>query len=312
MGEHVRFETITSDEAGQRVDNYLMAQFRQVPKSRIYRAVRKGEVRIDKKRVKAEYKLQAGDKIRIPPLRVPEKTETSKAGDGLTKLLLKRILYEDDGMFIINKPSGLAVHAGSGVEIGLIEALRQMYPKLKHMDLAHRLDRETSGCIIVAKKRSVLRELHRMLREHEMEKSYQCLCKGRWRGEKQVVKLALEKNHLQSGERVVRVDREGKPSQTTFYVLQHFADATLMRADLQTGRTHQIRVHAAAVKHPVVGDSKYGHREFDKTMRQFGVKRLFLHAWRLAFIAPTTGQRLEVIAELDDDLQQSINRLPNE
>ena len=303
----VRFITIDEGSGGQRIDNFLLKTLKGVPKSRIYRLLRKGEVRVNKARIKPEYKLVSGDSVRIPPVRVAERGEPASVfvSDGLARQLQAAVLYEDEALLIVNKPSGLAVHGGSGVSVGLIEALRQMRPEARFLELVHRLDRDTSGCVMLAKKRSTLKTLHGLLRGDGVDKRYLALVAGRWPSRKLQVKLPLEKNVLQSGERMVRVNPDGKQALTRFAVLRHFAGASLVEARPVTGRTHQIRVHCQAAGHPIVGDDKYGRDEVNEHFRQMGVTRLFLHARSLAF--ELDGRRVEVEAELADDLKSFIN-----
>lgn len=305
----VQYLTIPADFAGQRIDNYLVNLLKSVPKTHIYRILRKGEVRVNKKRVDPDYKLQAGDLVRLPPLHIEEKKIPPTPSQRLRNELAKRIIFEDEKLLIINKLSGIPVHGGSGVSLGIIEALRSMYPKLTQLELVHRLDLETSGCLIIAKKRSVLRELHQLLREGKVRKVYRALTKGHWKPNELRVEESLLKNQLSSGERIVRVHAEGKPSVTLFEPLHIFKQAMLMEAVLETGRTHQIRVHAKHRGHPLAGDEKYGDREFNKHMRQLGLKRLFLHAYSLEFCLPSTGQLIKISAPLDDDLQACLKAL---
>ncbi len=307
----VRYITIESDFASQRIDNFLVTKLKGVPKTRIYRILRKGEVRVNKKRVQPSYRLQAGDQIRLPPMQLGERKAPETPSHSLMEVLASRIIYEDKNLFIINKPSGIPVHGGSKVKMGIVEALRSMYPKLPHLELAHRLDADTSGCLILAKKRGVLKELHELLREGEMTKIYLALTKGHWKSDELRVDVSLQKNHLKSGERIVRVNKEGKPALTVFKTIQSFPNskASLMEARLFTGRTHQIRVHAQYRNHPIAGDEKYGDREFSKEMRQQGLKRLFLHAKSIEFVLASTGQTIRATAPLDEDLVNCLKLL---
>lgn len=309
--EKTSVQHIVIDEnfATQRIDNFLINKLKGVPKTRIYRLLRKGEVRVNKKRVAPSYRLQAGDELRIPPVRVAEGPTLPKPSQRITQLLAERVLFEDKGLLIINKPSGLPVHGGSQVRLGVIEILRMMYPKLPHLELAHRLDADTSGCLVLAKKRSILKELHELFRNGPMKKVYLALTKGQWRASELTVDVPLQKNVLQSGERIVKVTSTGKPSLTVFHPVQVFAEASLMEATLHTGRTHQIRVHAQHRRHPVAGDEKYGDDEFNKKMRQVGLKRLFLHAHRVEFTLPSTEQKVIVSCPLDEDLQGCLTKL---
>lgn len=304
-------EYIIVDEgyAGQRIDNFLLTRLKGVPKTRIYRIVRKGEVRVNKKRIQPGYRLQPGDSIRVPPIRMDEKEAPVAPSRSLQELLSGRILFEDKLFLIINKPAGVAVHGGSGFAIGVVEALKSMYPKLPQLELAHRLDLDTSGCLILAKKRSALRELHELFRSGKTNKMYWVLTRGHWKASDLRVDVSLHKNHLSSGERIVRVDKEGKASLTVFRSLQTFKEATLLEATLHTGRTHQIRVHAQYRGHPVAGDDKYGDKEFNKSMRQYGLKRMFLHARSIAFTLPSTGQLIQVEAPLDADLEGCLSSI---
>ncbi|MGL5532303.1 MAG: 23S rRNA pseudouridine(955/2504/2580) synthase RluC, partial [Plesiomonas shigelloides] len=255
----VQILTVADDEAGQRIDNYLRTRLKGVPKSLLYRILRKGEVRVNKKRIKPEYKLQAGDEVRVPPIRVSEK-EDAPVSAKLTRVaaLADCILYEDDGLIVLNKPSGTAVHGGSGLSFGVIEGLRALRPEARFLELVHRLDRDTSGILLVAKKRSVLRDLHEQLRVKTVQKDYLALVRGQWQKHCKVVQAPLMKNVLQSGERIVRVSAEGKPSETRFEVVERFEQATLVKASPVTGRTHQIRVHTLHAGHPIAFDDKYG------------------------------------------------------
>jgi 23S rRNA pseudouridine955/2504/2580 synthase len=303
---------VENEQEGQRIDNFLITQLKGVPKSKIYNIIRSGEVRVNSGRIKPLYRLVAGDAVRIPPIRVAIRDEASIIYDKRALGVLKsRVLYEDKGLLILNKPSGMAVHGGSGVSLGVIENLRALYPQEKSLELAHRLDRDTSGCLIISKKSSVLKQLHTLLREGEggVEKVYMALVQGNWPKYLKQIDAPLYKNQLSSGERVVKVSPDGKPSLTMFQVLERFGHATLVEARPQTGRTHQIRVHALHAGHAVAGDDKYGEKEFNKHMRQYGCKHLFLHAARVAFTLPDTGQRIEIHAPLDSDLEVCLERL---
>lgn len=309
-GSSVRLVEVPADFAGQRLDNFLLRELKGVPKSHIYRVLRKGEVRVNKGRVKPEYRLQAGDVVRIPPIVVSEAPPPAFIGDDLKQRLEASVIYEDADVLVLNKPSGVAVHGGSGVSFGLIEALRQMRPDCSGLELVHRLDRDTSGCIVLAKRRPVLRHLHEQLREGGMDKRYLALVVGQWPAHRKEVDAPLKKNELRSGERVVRVDAEGKPSLTEFRVIQRFQGATLVEASPITGRTHQIRVHALLAGHPLIGDEKYGEEAVNAQMRGLGFKRLFLHACRLSFRLPGSKEERVFEAPLPDDLQEALKRLP--
>ena len=309
LSQKVRFVTIESDLAGQRIDNFLRTQLKGVPKSMIYRILRKGEVRVNKGRVKPEYKLQADDLIRIPPVRVAEEKDTPNPKLEKVAELENCILFEDDRILVINKPSGTAVHGGSGLSFGLIEGLRALRPDAKFMELVHRLDRDTSGCILIAKKRSALRHLHAQLREGQMDKRYQALVAGQWPENRFKVKAPLLKNVLQSGERLVSVNDTGKPSETRYRILTRYEDATLVEASPITGRTHQIRVHCQHAGHPIACDPKYGDAGFDETMKSRGLKRLFLHAASIQFLHPGTEEQIRFQAPLDEQLTHALKQL---
>lgn len=305
----VRLVEVDDSADGQRVDNFLLKHLKGAPRTLIYRLLRKGEVRVNKGRVKPTYKLRLGDVVRIPPVRLGDAQDKPSPSDKQQQDILKTVIYEDDLILIVNKPSGWAVHGGSGVSLGVIEALRAARPELRQLELAHRLDRDTSGCLMLAKKRSALKMLQDLQRHGRIEKRYLALLAGRWRKGKATVDAPLRKNTLSGGERVVRVDAEGKASRTFFEVLGRYTDATLVEATLDTGRTHQIRVHAAHLGTPILGDPKYGDDAANRRLRELGLRRLFLHAHRLDFTWPDTGKRFSVQAELPDALQAVLNRL---
>ncbi|EFM86755.1 Ribosomal large subunit pseudouridine synthase C [Actinobacillus pleuropneumoniae serovar 2 str. S1536] len=306
----VQFFTISEDEVGQRLDNFLLAKLKGVPKSLIYRIVRKGEVRVNKGRIKPEYKLQPDDVVRVPPVRVAEKNE-APISTKLNKVaeLEDQILYEDEVMLVINKPSGIAVHGGSGLSFGVIEALRALRPQARFLELVHRIDRDTSGILLVAKKRSALRSLHEQLREKVVQKDYLALVRGQWQAHTKVIKAPLLKNELASGERIVRVSEKGKPSETRFSIEERYANATLVKASPVTGRTHQIRVHTQYAGHPIALDDKYGEAEFDSKMKAAGLQRLFLHAYSIRFEHPKTGEEMLITAPLDKTLKGVLAKL---
>ena len=308
----VRYLEIDETRAGQRLDNFLIASLKGVPRSHIYRILRKGEVRINRGRVRPDYRLEAGDVVRIPPMRQSPVRELGAHQAAGFAWLLPRILYEDEDLLIVNKPAGLAVHGGSGIGVGLIEALRGLRPTAPFLELAHRLDRDTSGCLLLAKSRPALLALHRMLREGRMEKHYIALVAGVWRGGAREVSVALEKNQLRSGERRVEVAEEGKEATSRFTPHRRFGFATLMEIRLFTGRTHQARVHAAHLGHPIAGDDKYGDREFNRRLHLLGLKRLFLHARRLRFTHPQSACKIEVDAPLPEELSSLLERLTRE
>ncbi|MCQ8129203.1 23S rRNA pseudouridine(955/2504/2580) synthase RluC [Methylomonas rivi] len=299
----VQWLEISEANTEQRLDNFLISYLKGVPKTRIYRMVRKGEVRVNKGRVDVSYKLVLGDIVRIPPVRVAEKNDEVIVQPTLKYSLENHILYEDEGFIVLNKPSGFAVHGGSGVQSGVIEALRQIRPQQKFLELVHRLDKETSGCLLIAKKRSVLKVLHELFRGDGIRKTYLALLAGQFKRKKQLVDVPLLKNVNQGGERMVTVSQAGKSAETLFTRLKAFEDATLVHAAPKTGRTHQIRVHAAWLGHPIVADDRYGEDAVNKTFKKRGYKRLFLHAEQLQFLHPVTGQALHFTAPLPDDLQ---------
>ncbi len=308
----VSFVEIDDDQAGQRLDNFLMARLKGVPKSKIYNVIRKGEVRVNKGRAKPDYKIALGDEIRIPPIRIAEKEPLAKPSNVMTKLLEQSIVYESDGLLVINKPAGLAVHGGSGVSLGLIETLRQMRPDARYLELVHRLDRDTSGCIMVAKKRSMLRHLQAALREKNhsgIRKIYHALVVGRWPQSCRRIDAPLLKTEVANDERIVRVHADGKPSLTEFKVLKNYTNCTLIEARPITGRTHQIRVHAQHAGHSLVGDEKYGDDIFNASMRGLGMKRLFLHAAELGFYLPDAKELTLVQAPLATDLANVLQKL---
>ncbi|MDA8561811.1 RluA family pseudouridine synthase [Gammaproteobacteria bacterium] len=299
----VQFLTITEEVAGKRIDNYLINLLKGVPKTHIYKILRKGEVRVNKKRIKQTYRLAIDDLVRIPPLNLDEKGLPASPSKNLVSFLASRILFEDENLIVINKPSGLSVHGGSGAKHGLIEILRSMYPKLKQLELVHRLDKPTSGCLLVAKKVSVLNELHDLFRKGLVTKIYQALTRGHWKKEALRVEALLKKCEAKGGERFVRVSDDGKQSLTIFNPLKKYKYCTFMEVMLKTGRTHQIRVHAQFMGHNVAGDEKYGDEKFNVKMRETGLTRLFLHAYFLEFTLPSTGQTISIKSPLDDDLQ---------
>ncbi|MCK3657607.1 23S rRNA pseudouridylate synthase [Pasteurellaceae bacterium Pebbles2] len=306
----VKMLNISEDEAGQRIDNYLLAKLKGVPKSLIYRIVRKGEVRVNKGRIKPEYKLQAGDVVRVPPVRVSEK-EQAPVSTKLNKVaqLEQHIIFEDDCLLVLNKPSGIAVHGGSGLSFGVIEGLRALRPEARFLELVHRLDRDTSGILLVAKKRSTLRHLHEQLRIKTVQKDYLALVRGQWQSHVKVVQAPLLKNELASGERIVKVSEQGKPSETRFSIEERYANATLVKASPITGRTHQIRVHTLHAGHPIALDDKYGDKNFDAEMTALGLNRLFLHAASIRFEHPKTGETLRLNAPLDEKLKAILKKL---
>ena len=305
----VQWLEISADYEGQRIDNFLLTYLKGVPKSYIYRIVRKGEVRVNKGRIKVSYRLQAGDLLRIPPMRLPDEKAAVQPGESVLRRLESSILYEDQRFMVINKPSGIAVHGGSGLSYGVIEAMRVLRPEEQHLELVHRLDRETSGCLMISKRRSALRILHELMRGNGMDKRYLALLAGANNWKSRMVDAPLLKNTLRGGERIVKVDETGKVAKTHFRRQRLFADATLVEARLYTGRTHQIRVHAASLHHPVLGDQKYGDDAANRMMRKQGLRRLFLHASRLSFRWPDEKEDFVISAPLDSDLESLLGRL---
>ena len=294
---------IADEEAGQRLDNFLIRRCKGVPKSHIYRILRSGEVRVNSRRVAATYRLAFGDSLRLPPLRIAERPQNEVDEIAKERVDLP-LIYEDEAMLVIDKPEGIAVHGGSGVSFGVIEALRRQRPQAKFLELAHRLDRETSGILLVGKKRLALTALHDMFREHGAgaDKRYLVLVKGRWMNLTQHVKAPLHKYLTEGGERRVSVNPEGKAAHTVFRLLARWPEMSLLEAQLKTGRTHQIRVHLAHLGFPILGDEKYGDFALNRELKRAGLKRMALHAWRMAFRHPLAGTPLECVAPLPDAL----------
>lgn len=309
-GPGVRVVEIEHSRGGQRIDNFLLTLFKGVPRSHIYRLLRTGQVRVNKGRIKPTYRLNVGDQVRIPPVNYAESMPV-KIDDSRRALIEGSIVHEDEDIMVLDKPAGLAVHGGSGLRFGLIEALKEMRPGSPEISLVHRLDRFTSGCLLVAKNRALLPALQNQFRTERVEKQYLTLVRGRWQGGARTVDLSLHKGRLQSGERMVQVDEEeGKDAESRFIPVDVFAEASLMQVVLKTGRMHQIRVHAAGVGHPVAGDDKYGDPEFNRRMREFGLKRLFLHAQSLSFYHPRTGCLMSLSTPLPETLSQVLDHLP--
>ncbi len=305
----VSFLTVNEEHAERRLDNFLIGHFGSVPKTRIYQMIRKGEVRVNKGRIKQNYRLQLGDMVRIPPVYITPRENLSKPPEALSRLIKNSIIYEDEYLLAINKPSNIAVHSGSGVPYGVIEILRAQRPESHFLELVHRLDRATSGCLLVAKDHKTLRGMHDILKSGDVKKMYLALLKGQLMKTLQTVDLSLSKKGGASGDRKVRVDKAGKQALTHFHLLERFNVASLSRVELMTGRTHQIRVHAASIDHPLAGDEKYGDWEFNRAMKKSGLKRLFLHAETLSFKMPTTGKQINLTAQLPDELQQCLDIL---
>lgn len=297
---------------GQRLDNFLLRELKGVPRSRVYRLLRRGEVRVNGGRAKPDYRLTAEDLVRLPPLRdaPPPGLAPPHVPDSLQAVVRDALIHEDERILAFNKPAGLAVHGGSGLSFGLIEALRALRPQ-EPLELAHRLDRDTSGCLIVARTRPALRELHALLREGQVEKHYTALVAGRWQLGRKKIDAPVLTNTRQGGERMVRVHTEGKAAVSIFAAREHYRDlATLMDVEIHTGRTHQIRVHASFAGHPVAGDEKYGDRDFNARLREFGLRRMFLHATKMAFRWPGTKERVVISVGLPEDLEAVLARFP--
>lgn len=305
----VRYVDIATDEAGQRVDNFLMRVLRNVPRSRVYRLLRRGEVRVGGKRAKPDQRLKAGDRVRLPPVRMDEAPIVPALPASQRERLQRAVIFEDKNLIVIDKPAGIAVHGGSGVSLGVIEALRAERPR-ETLELVHRLDRDTSGCLLIARTRKALRELHALIRDGAMEKKYLALVRGSWQLGEKTINVPLATHHRKSGERHVRAAAHGKESISVFKPAQFFgARATLMEIDIHTGRTHQIRVHAQHAGHPVAGDDKYGDVAFNAQMRGAGLERLFLHAHSIAFEWPVSATPAHFSAPLSDDLKAVLNSL---
>lgn len=301
--DSVNWVEIDEGGAGQRIDNFLFRHLKGVPKSHVYRILR-GEVRVNKKRVDQTYRLQPGDILRIPPIRVAERAEHEYVP--ATEF---PILYEDEALLAIDKPAGTAVHGGSGVSFGVIEQLRQARPQAKFLELVHRLDRETSGVLLVAKKRSALTRLHEIMREGNSDKRYLTLVLGQWKNARQHVKLPLHKYDTPQGEKRVVVRKDGQASHTIFSLQKSWEEFTLLEAQLKTGRTHQIRVHLSHLGFPIAGDDKYGDFARNKELAKWGLKRMFLHARSISFRHPLTDEPLEISAPLPPELQKFIDKL---
>jgi 23S rRNA pseudouridine955/2504/2580 synthase len=302
----VHYYTIMLEEAGQRLDNYLIRILKGVPKSHIYRIIRSGEVRVNKKRTKASSRIACGDHVRVPPIRTTEASIIS-VGRSLELRLQESIIFEDHRLLVINKPTGIAVHGGSGLSLGVIEALRKIRPDISYLELVHRLDKETSGCLLLAKKRSVLRAIQAALTARQVTKIYWTILVGRWDNrDTYLVDAALEKNILQSGERLVRVSVSGKAAQTQFCLLENYSEACFVEAKPKTGRTHQIRVHSAYLGHPILGDDKYG-KSHDRMGESKLPSRLYLHARSIRF--NLDSQSYEFQADLDEKFVQALHDL---
>jgi 23S rRNA pseudouridine955/2504/2580 synthase len=301
---------VDAELAGQRIDNYLTKRLKGVPKSHIYRILRSGEVRVNSKRVGPQYRLEKGDRVRLPPLRTGPRP-VAPARPPASRLQAE-ILHEDELLLVIDKPAGVAVHGGSGVSHGVVEQLRLARPQARFLELVHRLDRDTSGVLMLAKRRSALLALHQQLREGRVQKFYRVLVKGRWRDDQRSVKLPLEKYVLASGERRVSVNRDGLPAHTVFRLQRAWSGFSLLEAELKTGRTHQIRVHLAHIGYPVAGDDKYGDFGLNKQLARQGLKRMFLHACKAVITHPRSGAEVVLEAPLPPELQAFVAALDAE
>lgn len=307
----VRYIEIGAEDVGQRIDNFLVRTLKGVPKSHVYRILRSGEVRINKGRIKPAYKLDLGDRVRIPPLiHGASQPIARRAPDSLLHRLESAVIHEDEDFLFLDKPSGLAVHGGSGIRYGIIDLLHQSRPNAAMLALGHRLDKDTSGCLLLAKSRPALAALHGLLREGRVEKRYLALVVGVWRGGKRIVDASLT-THRRTDSRKPKmtVAGEGKAAESEFKPLRRFSDCTLLQVRIRTGRTHQIRVHAAHIGHPLAGDTRYGDYGFNRQMHDLGLKRLFLHAFGVRFRDPRTGNDYRVEAELESSLAQVLVRL---
>ena len=308
---------VDDEHADRRLDNFLMSHLGSLPKSRIYQMIRKGEVRVNKGRIKQNYRLRTGDMVRIPPIHFSTLENTFKPPAGLSELIANCVIYEDAQLIAINKPANIAVHSGSGIQYGVIDILRAHRPDAHFLELVHRLDRATSGCLLIAKDHKTLRGLHDLLKNSQIKKSYLGLLKGHVSETLRIVDAPLSKPPgktsskpgTMSDDRKVRVDRAGKQALTHFHLLACFSFASLCRIELMTGRTHQIRVHAASIDHPLAGDDKYGDWAFNRAMKKSGLKRLFLHAERLSFKMPDTGKQIELKTKLPRELEQCLENL---
>jgi 23S rRNA pseudouridine955/2504/2580 synthase len=301
----VRKVSIDGELAGQRIDNFLRRELPGVPKGRLYRLLRRGEVRVNGGRIRAEYKLQEGDEVRLPPVRI--RAEPGAPSAGLASRVADRVIFEDKRLLVIDKPSGIAVHGGSGISHGVIELLRHARPDLRDLSLVHRLDRETSGCLVMAKKRSALRSLHALFRDGVVEKSYLALAIGDWQFGEQLIDAPLLVQNRSGGERHVIVHEEGKSAQTRIQLSRTYGQYSLLQCSPLTGRTHQIRVHAQHAGHPLAGDERYGDAEANKKAKSIGLPRLFLHAQSIAF-PDSSGNEQHFTSPLADDLEDFLNK----
>jgi len=298
---------VDAGSAGQRVDNYLTKRLKGVPKSHLYRILRSGEVRVNSRRVGPDHRLAEGDRVRVPPIRTAQPGVAARRPPA--RPLGAPVIYEDEGLLVIDKPAGVAVHGGSGVSHGIVEQLRHERAHAPFLELAHRLDRETSGVLMLAKRRSALTALHRQLREGQVRKFYLALVSGRWGDARRSVKLRLDKRVLASGERRVSVSEGGLPAHTIFRLQRCWREYSLLEAELKTGRTHQIRVHLAHLGFPIAGDDKYGDFARNRTLAKGGLKRMFLHAHRTIVAHPVSGAPLVLEARLPAELAQFLEAL---
>lgn len=303
----VTMATVDENSAGQRIDNFLTKTLKGVPKSHIYRILRSGEVRVNSKRVDASYKLLLDDVVRIPPVRVAEKTVASPGPS--SQHIGQHVIFEDEALLVVDKPAGYAVHGGSGVSRGVIEQLRLERPRAKFLELVHRLDRETSGILLLAKKRAALVSLHEAIRNNQTDKRYLMLVHGDWTEKKKRVILPLHKYVLPSGERRVAVQEDGQISETNFFLRQRFGEFSLLEAQLVTGRTHQLRVQLSHLGFPIAGDDKYGDFNVNKAMQKRGLKRMFLHSWETSLRHPVSGEKLKLTAPLPPELEKFLKLL---
>jgi 23S rRNA pseudouridine955/2504/2580 synthase len=308
----VSYVDAAEGDLGQRIDNFLLRIWKHIPKSHVYRLLRKGEVRVNGKRAKPEYRVQTGDRVRLPPIRIEaeQPPHSLPPSQSLQKVIEESIIFEDNDLLVVNKPAGIAVHGGSGMTHGVIEAFRAARPDATELELVHRLDRDTSGCLLIAKRRAVLRQLHAQLREREMDKRYLALVCGKWTLGTKKLLAPLKTNEKQGGERVVRVHPEGQSAESTFKKISSYGQlATLMEVHIGTGRTHQIRVHANYAGHPIAGDEKYGNKDANRKLKEFGLRRMFLHAHSLSFTRAGSDKPFTVTAPLDATLQSVLESL---
>ena len=306
----VQYVSVDHSQAGRRIDNFLQLQLKGVPKTRIYQMIRKGEVRVNGSRVKQNHRIDEEDVVRIPPVKLPEPNQDEVYfSNKIISSLEAALLYEDDALLVINKPSGLVVHSGSGQKAGVIEYLRHMRPEQDFLELAHRLDRDTSGCLILVKQPAVLKQVQNILKDHTIEKRYLAFVKGNLAKSSFEVSQPLQKNTLSSGERIVRVDPNGKHAVSRFKKLQQFKLGNLVEVELITGRTHQIRVHLSHIGNPIAMDPKYGDKEFNKKIKKSGLSRMFLHAHSMVIPLEIYAEPLYLEAPLNHDLEQFLERI---